>query len=303
MTAAGCPPISVVIPTFNRGPLLKRALDSIVAQTARPFEVIVSDDGSTDDTREVVSQFESMVDLTYVYNPNSGLPARARNVGLAKARGEFVAFLDSDDWWATNKLAAVAPALLAGRDVVYHPMTKVPRTSIWWWGRRARSRPLRTPAIDDLLRRGNVIPNSSAVVRRSLLDEVGGLDESTSVRTWEDFDLWLRLARSGATFECVDECLGSYATEGGVTNPSQTLLNMQSISERWFGTEADPPGWMHMQRAGALSMLGRHREALAEAARASSRATSLRFASDVALVAGLVLRESFLSLKPEKAVR
>ncbi|HZF73410.1 MAG TPA: glycosyltransferase family A protein, partial [Gemmatimonadaceae bacterium] len=98
MTDPGVPGlISIVIPCYNRAHIVRETIDSVLAQTYRNFEVILIDDGSTDNTREVVSSYDDRR-IRYFYKANGGLSA-ARNSGLDSARGEFVAFLDSDDVW------------------------------------------------------------------------------------------------------------------------------------------------------------------------------------------------------------
>jgi glycosyltransferase involved in cell wall biosynthesis len=105
--------ISVVIPTYNRAGLLPRAVESALAQTVAPLEILIVDDGSTDDTKSVCSRWPAPV--RYIATPNGGV-ARARNVGIKEARGEWIALLDSDDEWEPNKLAAQRAALAAAPD-------------------------------------------------------------------------------------------------------------------------------------------------------------------------------------------
>ena len=111
------PRVSVIIPTYNRAHLIRQALESALAQTCRDFEIIVADDGSTDHTAEVVAQFGSAV--TYIPLPHRDQPAATRNGGLRVARGEFVAFLDSDDLFFPNKLALQIAALEAHPHVMF----------------------------------------------------------------------------------------------------------------------------------------------------------------------------------------
>ena len=111
------PFFTVIIPTYNRAELLRRALESVHSQTYRDFEVIVCDDGSTDHTRDVANSFAGRMHMSYLRDENWGGPARPRNRGIQEASGEWLCFLDADDWWYPEKLAAVF-ALTSGVDVV-----------------------------------------------------------------------------------------------------------------------------------------------------------------------------------------
>jgi glycosyltransferase involved in cell wall biosynthesis len=99
------PLISVLIPTYNRAKYIKQAIDSVVAQDYRPIEIIIIDDGSTDDTKEIIEQNYDKNIVRYFYQKNKGIP-RARNACLAKAKGEYIAWLDSDDYYLPGKLTA-----------------------------------------------------------------------------------------------------------------------------------------------------------------------------------------------------
>src|SRR5262249_49148666 len=102
-------PVSVVIPAYNCAPLVREAIASALAQTAPPFEILVIDDGSTDDSRALIAEFGSPV--RYVWKPNGGVSS-ARNRGLAEARGDLIAFLDADDLWHPDKLRRQVEVLL-----------------------------------------------------------------------------------------------------------------------------------------------------------------------------------------------
>ena len=119
------PKVSVIIPTYNRGNIITATIESVLAQTERDLEVIVVDDGSTDDTRSVV---EGLSDgrVVYFFTTNGG-PASARNLGLSKASGEYIAFLDSDDFWPANYLEVMISQLENNSkfSVAYSPITVV----------------------------------------------------------------------------------------------------------------------------------------------------------------------------------
>jgi len=188
------PTVSVVIPTYNRAEFLAQAIDSVLSQTCQDFEVIVVDDGSTDDTAQVVSAYGDRV--RYVPIPHSGLPAVARNAGLQVARGEYIAFLDSDDQWLPDKLTGQLEAL----DPL-HNVSLVCSNALVWDGET--DVPLRTGLPEGRghsghvlarLLEANFIITSTVVVRRSYLNQVGPFCESRQLRVGEDYDLWLRLA-------------------------------------------------------------------------------------------------------------
>lgn len=209
------PRVSVVIPNYNRAGDLQRCLDSLVAQTFDDFEVLVCDDGSTDNSAEVAADFADRLDLRFETAENFGGPARPRNRGIARARAPFVAFLDSDDWWTPGKLANCVPVLEAGADVVYHDLYIARSQHQQEFNARVESTPPRVPMFQSLLCTGISIPNSSAVVRKSLLEQIGGVCEDRELISVEDYDTWLCLARLTERFVRLDACDGYYWVGGG----------------------------------------------------------------------------------------
>jgi glycosyltransferase involved in cell wall biosynthesis len=184
------PKISVIIPTYNRSGMVKEAISSVLAQTEHDLEVIVVDDGSTDNTRSVI---ESLNDhrVRYFYKTNGG-PASARNFGLSKARCQFIAFLDSDDLWPTNYLDVMVANLENNQDfgVAYSPITLVYRD-----GSRIKSykRPEGKSGWITLdLFKSSFIWIFAAVFRRSVWKDFY-FDEQLN-KTSEDSDVLLRLS-------------------------------------------------------------------------------------------------------------
>jgi glycosyltransferase involved in cell wall biosynthesis len=207
------PAITVVIPTYNRSAELERALDSLVRQTDPDFAVFVCDDGSAEDIRAVVRRYSSRLAITCERIDNSGGPARPRNVGVRHATSEWVAFLDSDDWWDAGRMAAMKARLCGDVDVLYHPLriTRAQALPAGGCEPRAVGLPLRDPdPLVHMLRFGNPLPTSATVVRTALMREIGGFDERRELASVEDFDAWLRLAARGARFRFVAETLGDY---------------------------------------------------------------------------------------------
>ncbi len=183
------PPVSVVIPTYNSASAVREALESVLAQTYSDFEVIVVDDGSTDNTESVMRSFGDRV--SYLKQDNRGAGA-ARNQGIQRSRGEYVAFLDSDDLWLPTKLAEQVPLLDRDSEIglVYSDWAVVSEQ-----GETDSSHLRNLPAasgyvFDDLVQSGFIL-TSGTVVRRSCLDDVGYFDETLSIA--QDYDLWLRI--------------------------------------------------------------------------------------------------------------
>ena len=115
--------ISVIIPVYNRSRELVRALNSLVCQTDKEFDVVVCDDGSLENIRAIVEEYMGRLDVQYIRIENSGGPARPRNVGIQMAKGIWLSFLDSDDWWDTKRIEHLRPFLIEGIDLIYHQLT------------------------------------------------------------------------------------------------------------------------------------------------------------------------------------
>ena len=183
--------VSVVIPTFNCGRFVASAVESALAQTRAPAEVIVVDDGSTDDTRTRLAKFRSPV--RYIWKENGGVSS-ARNRGVAEATGELVGFLDADDVWHPRKLEVQVATLVDRTDLGLIGSGTYP-----WPAENHPDRPqagervegVEVP-VDDLTIR-NCIVTSTVLVRREVLLAAGEFD--TALQGPEDYDLWLRVAR------------------------------------------------------------------------------------------------------------
>jgi glycosyltransferase involved in cell wall biosynthesis len=238
--------VSVVIPTFNRAGLVVRAIESVLAQTFRDLELIVVDDASSDNTVDVIGQIDD-ARLRVVRLTKNERQAHALNVGIAQARGEFVAFLDDDDEWLPNKLEAQLARLAQETD---------PRMSAVYCRCYVQtSEELRAPRpgsdlpegdiTDGLLRRKMIMTPSAYLVRRGALLEVGGFDESLVAS--QDLDLWLRLSQAGHHFVIVADPLMIYHAEHLTvrvsTNAVAQLRGFRTIDRRW--------GRLMRERAGA----------------------------------------------------
>ena len=231
------PLVSVVIPTYNRAAFLVEAIESVLAQTYPNIEIIVVDDGSTDDTRQVIGRYGDRV--RYIFQLNSGLPGAVRNVGIRNAVGKYVAFLDSDDVMSREKIETEVHflegnphvgmvitdfSIFADGKTVCQSFTSVghPRFIKWPKTCVGEHQYILAGQICNCLALDNFVGTSSVVARRSVFGRVGLFDESPAIHPSEDVDLWFRIAE---VFPCgyIDLPLDSYRVHN---------TNISSWSER-----------------------------------------------------------------------
>jgi len=213
---------SVIIPTYNRAAGVKRALDSLARQTFTDFEVLVCDDGSTDETATVVKGYSDVLDITYLWAENWGGPARPRNLGIEKSVGKWICFLDSDDWWYPSKLEECFK-FTQEFDFIYHYLDIIDEKDK---GRNPKrvSRPLNNNVLKELTVNGNCIANSSVLIRASIVKQAGKIAEDRDLIAVEDYDYWLRVAEITGKFKFIAQSLGAY-NWGEPSNISHISLN------------------------------------------------------------------------------
>ena len=178
--------MSVVIPTYNRSELVREAAASVLAQTYRPLELIVVDDGSSDATSDALAPLSGVQVLRQAH---TGMPGQVRNAGARLARGEYLAFLDSDDLWLPQKLAQQVAAATAAGEVISHTRERWVRRGRVISQRSQRHR-RRGDLFADSLRRC-VLGPSTVLLRRAVFEQTGGFREDLEIA--EDYELWLRL--------------------------------------------------------------------------------------------------------------
>ncbi len=181
-------PISVIIPTYNRcGGLLENAIDSVLAQTHQQFELLIVDDGSTDNTAErILQRYGNSVRIVTMSNRG---PGAARNHGLQEASHDLIAFLDSDDWWDSRKLEIQVQVMAENPDILISHTDE-----IWYRGGKVLNQKKRhTRPHGDIFRQCIslcCVGMSTVMMRREFFDIAGGFDES--LPCCEDYDLWVR---------------------------------------------------------------------------------------------------------------
>jgi glycosyltransferase involved in cell wall biosynthesis len=236
--------ISVVIPAYNAAHFLPRCLSSVFAQTLQPAEVIVVDDGSTDNTAEIARQLGARV----VSRPNGGLSA-ARNTGVCSASSEWVALLDADDLWSPGKLRAQSERVQSDTVLVY--------TGIRIFGDDGVRQicPAADPAeARRVLRYRNPITPSSVMAKRDALARDGGFRED--IRACEDWDMWVRLQHLGA-FAAVPEPLTDYYVypSSMSADPQRMLDAMEQILPTTLVADLNGPSrWMWTRRIRSMQI-------------------------------------------------
>jgi glycosyltransferase involved in cell wall biosynthesis len=209
--------VDVVIPTYNRAQDIGRALDSVLAQTYPVRDIFVIDDGSRDNTEDLVaSGYRDRV--RYVRQSNAG-PAAARNNGIGRCRADWVAFLDSDDYWMPNKLERQMAALSEATGAVLSYTRVLLQTPD---GRQEEQGLVPASDPQDTLRYTNYVPMSSALVRRDLLVDMSGFD--TAFKGTEDWDLWFRLSRLGEFAPSKEPLTVIVETPGSISGSADGMI-------------------------------------------------------------------------------
>ena len=225
------PFFSVIIPTYNRSNELFICLSKLVNQNFKDFEVIICDDGSKDSTKETVNFFLNKLNIIYLFNQNSGGPAKPRNNGIKHARGSWVAFLDSDDLWYDDKLEKIFEVIKnnINLDFISHDLI-INNNSI-------KNKLLSCGPIEynnfylKLLLFGNRFPNSSIVVKKEfiLLNKIS-YNESTKFSSVEDYDFILMIAKFKANMLALNLALGEYIIHNqNISNSEKHLRNLKYL--------------------------------------------------------------------------
>ena len=209
------PFFSVVLPTYNHAHFLGRALQSLMDQTYPHWEALVIDNNSIDNTDDVVTSFcDPRIRLLKIHN--NGIIAASRNMGISESAGDWIAFLDSDDCWYSNKLNIFMTYIKSNH--IYDVLCNDELRSDLITGSKKvlRYGPYEFDFYKVLLLKGNRLSPSATIVRRDFLMRHSlGFDESPNYITVEDYDFWLKLAFNGASFKFIHVVLGEYVLHGG----------------------------------------------------------------------------------------
>lgn len=230
------PEVSVIIPTHNRAAMLLRAVRSVLEQTYQDFELIIVDDGSTDNTEENIRQISDLRIAYIKLEEKSGSSARPRNIGISRAKGKYIALLDSDDEWMPDLLQRLVQKMeTAGKgvEVVYCGLIVLSSEG----------------KVTDVLHprlRGKLWPQmladcagsiSASLIHRQCFDKAGLFDEGNIIPHW---DMWIRLARDFG-FDYIPEALALYHCHHGQASKQAQSLKLEAILRKYAEAYAQHP--------------------------------------------------------------
>ncbi|MDN0071274.1 glycosyltransferase [Bacteroides caecigallinarum] len=195
---------SIIIPAYNSEWCIKRCLESILNQTYSNWEAIVIDNNSTDRTIEIVKEFKDNRIKFFSIN-NNGIIAKSRNYGISKSEGEFICFLDSDDYWQNNKLE-VCCNFTDNYDFIYHKM----RINLNNKEYKYIDNCCNDFSIYNFFTKENRIVNSSVIIRKNIVSIIGLLCEDERIITVEDLDYWIRVTNVTKKIKYINDSLGYY---------------------------------------------------------------------------------------------
>ena len=202
---------SIVIPSYNHAKYIDKCIKSILNQDFKYWEIILVDNNSTDNTDEVLKKYTDNRIKIFKIN-NDGVIAKSRNFGIKNAKYEWIAFLDSDDSWESNKLELCFKKINENKDVdiLYHDMKIRYEKKSYFLPKKLRSKNLTKPVINKLLTYGNVIALSSTVVRKEIIIKAGYSSTDKNKVGACDYALWLRIAKLTENFIHLPAFLGTY---------------------------------------------------------------------------------------------
>lgn len=247
---------TVILATHNRRDLLPRAIQSVLHQTFEDFELLVIDNGSTDDTRYVVERIKDDR-MIYMSNPHPTKSCdQPRNLGIRHANGNTICFLDDDDIWYPRKLEKVKGVFDQYPDVgaVCHYENQRHNGRI---DRLLKYGPWNNHFYESLLYEGNCLSPSAMAIRRDILKELGGFDTRTEIELASDYECWLRMAARQIKFHFIEEPLGEFSLtpyNGYKVNTDFHLRVAHFVKEHILEFEKRP--WYRMSKRGA-KRLGR----------------------------------------------
>jgi glycosyltransferase involved in cell wall biosynthesis len=229
------PFFSIIVPTYNHAHFIGRCIESLLSQTYQNWEVIIVNNFSEDNTVEIVEGYNDPR-IRLINNANEGIIAVSRNKGLDEAKGDWICFLDSDDWWYSNKLEN-ALQYLPHFDMIYHNLD-IYKNNVKSQG-VAKSRQLVGDMAKDLIINGNGVVNSSVILRKSIANLVGKITTERALIAVEDYDYWIRVANKTNRFKYISKSLGGYWVGENMSYSIKQIDREKALLEK-YSSELNP---------------------------------------------------------------
>ena len=233
---------SIIIPTYKRVNKISVAINSVINQTFKNWELIIVDNNSNDGTRELVKKYNNEKIFLYQIN-NQGIIAKSRNLGIQKSKGKYLCFLDSDDWWHFRKLEHVYNVITDDTFFIYHNhYINFPNKFIK--KRKINSKILNKPIYSNLLEYGPSFATSSVTVKKKIFEKIGLFDIDKKYIAWEDFDAWIRISKITDNFYKINKTLSTVnVDDNNFLNDKLKIKNTKLFLDKYLSTKKKIPTW------------------------------------------------------------
>jgi len=233
---------SIILPTFNREKKILRAINSVIDQSYNNWELIIIDNKSNDRTRELVTNLKCEKIFFYEIE-NDGVIAKSRNLGIDKSKGNYLCFLDSDDWWDRDKLKYVCDKAINGYSFIYHNhYIYSPKNFLR--KRRIYCRNLKKPILDDLIDNGPAFATSSVVVNKDIFKKISNFNINKNYIAWEDWDAWLKFSKIDQSFCRINKTLSTVMNDGtNLLDNELRIKNINFFTNEYLINSKNTPNW------------------------------------------------------------
>tara|TARA_Y100000741_G_C18211321_1_gene541832 strand:- start:94 stop:987 length:894 start_codon:yes stop_codon:yes gene_type:complete len=228
---------SVVLPTYNCN-YVSRSIESVLKQSYKHWELLIIDNNSKNLYFKKIKSYKDKR-IRYFKINNKGIIAKSRNLGVKKSKFNWVAFLDSDDYWKKNKLQSIYDHIIKNKaDLYYHNLiineiNSNSRKNCLYDGKIKINKPI----LDNLILFGNKIPQSSVVVKKKLIEKVKYISEKKNYVTWEDFDLWIKISKITNKFYFIKNKLGFYWVDDKKLKKLKNYIKIINNFEKYYSND------------------------------------------------------------------
>lgn len=223
--------VSIIMPTYNHGDYISKAINSVINQTYNYWELIIIDNNSSDNTELIIGSYDDKR-IKHIKINNHGIIGASRNRGLEEAEGDLIAFLDSDDWWDKSKLELSLNEIYRDKDIVYHDLILESTSKKYFFQKLMKKYQVKKPVIIDLLTLGNPIATSSVLVKKKILLAAGGMSEDPNMVGAEDYNTWIRVSQITDQFKYIPKFLGGYLIHNrGISKKDITIPMRAAVTD------------------------------------------------------------------------